>query len=363
MSKKKPDHILLGTIIVTMFVGLAALLSASVAESHKDFGNIYSYFNHQLIYGILTGIVAGLITYRIPYKKWRLLALPMVVASIFFLLLVFIPTLSAETGGAKRWISIFGLSLQPAEFAKLSFIIYLAAWFEGRRSKASRWSEGFVPFLVLVSIFGVLIILQPDIGTLGVISLTAAFIYFVAGASIPQMGAIVGLGAGLLFVLVKLASYRLDRIISFWNSSEDPLGISYQINQALLAIGSGGIFGVGFGKGMQKYNFLPEPMKDSIFAAWSEESGFIGAIFLVTLFVLIAFRGLRISKNTRDRFGKLLALGITFWITSQAFINISSMIGLLPLTGIPLPLVSYGGSSMLVTLAGLGILLNISKHN
>lgn len=360
--KKKPDYILLGAIISIVLIGLSALLSASVVESQKDFGNIYTYFWHQIIFGIGIGTVVGVIFYKVHYKKWRPLALPVLLAAIFLLILVFIPSISTEAGGARRWLSFFGLSFQPAEFAKLSFIIYLAAWLEARRTTMRYWSEGFVPFIVIVAILGGLIILQPDIGTLGVIALTSALIYFVAGASIAQMGAIFILGMGLLAVLVKTASYRTERFIAFFNSSVDPLGISYQINQSLLAIGSGGILGVGIGKGMQKFNFLPEPMKDSIFAVWSEEAGFVGGIILIALFVLIGFRGLRIAKNASGRFGKLLASGITFWIVSQAFINIGSMIGLLPLTGIPLPLISYGGSSMVVTLAGFGILLNISRQ-
>lgn len=362
MRKRKPDYILLAAVVTTLLVGLAALLSASVAESQSDSGSIYSYFTHQLIYGVGIGIIAGIIAYKVHYKKWRPFALPILLVSLLLLLLVFIPQISAASGGARRWISIFGISFQPSEFAKLSFIIYLAAWLEARRRTLKHWNEGFVPFLLIVSVLGGLIALQPDVGTLGIISLTAAFIYFVAGASIAQMGAILALGMGLLFALVKIAPYRVDRITSFFDSSADPLGISYQINQALLAIGSGGLLGVGLGKGMQKYNFLPEPMKDSIFAVWSEEAGFVGAIFLVGLFLLIGLRGLRIAKKSKDRFGQLMAIGITFWIVFQAFVNIASMIGLMPLTGIPLPLVSYGGSSMIVTLAGLGILLNISKY-
>ena len=362
-SRKKPDYILLGTIIAILLVGLTALLSASSVQSQEDFGDIYSYFKHQLVFGIGLGVLAGFLTYRIHYKKWRSLALPLLLLSIFSLILVFIPSFSIEAGGARRWISIFDFSFQPSELAKLSFVIYLSAWLDARRAIVKRWNESFVPFILIVGILGTLIIFQPDVGTLGVIVLTSAFIYFIGGASMSQMAAILFLGVGLLGVLIRSAGYRLDRFTAFMNSSVDPLGISYQINQALLAIGSGGILGIGLGKGMQKYNFLPEPMKDSIFAVWSEEAGFVGGVILISLFMFLCFRGFRAAKNSPDRFGRLLALGITFWIISQAFINISSMIGLIPLTGIPLPLISYGGSSMVVTLAGLGILLNISKHS
>lgn len=244
MRNRKPDYILLAVIVAIVFVGLAALLSASVANSQRDFGNVYSYFIHQLLYGIGVGSIAGFITYKINYKRWRTLALPILLVSIFLLLLVFIPAVSSEVGGAKRWISIAGFSFQPSEFAKLGIIIYLAAWFDSRRTTAvRRWSEGFIPFMVIVAAVGGLIIFQPDVGTLGLIALIAAFMYFMAGAGVVQMGTILVLGAGLLFSLVKLAPYRAERFITFFDRAIDPLGISYQINQALLAIGSGGDIG------------------------------------------------------------------------------------------------------------------------
>lgn len=363
MKTKKPDYILLAAIIAISALGLAALFSASVVESQSDFDNIYSYFFHQLIYGIGVGLTAGIIAYKINYKRWRQLALPILLFSIFLLLIVLVPTFSYEVGGARRWISASGFSFQPSEVAKLGIIIYLAAWLDSKRAVALKhWREGFMPFLVITGAVGGLIMLQPDVGTLGIIALIAASMYFIAGASITHMGSILALGAVLFVSLIKLAPYRIDRVIAFFDRASDPLGISYQINQALLAIGSGGMLGLGLGKSLQKYSLLPEAMKDSIFAIWSEETGFIGAMVVVVLFMIISFRGLKIAKNANSRFAKLLAAGITFWITSQAFINISSMIGLLPITGIPLPLISYGGSSMIVSLAGLGILLNISKH-
>ena len=363
MAKHKPDYILLGTIGAILFIGLAALLSASVAQSQKDFGNIYAYFTHQLIFGVGIGLLAALIAYRMHYKKWRSIALPLLLISTLFLILVFVPGLSAEGGSAKRWISIADFSFQPSELAKLAFVIYLAAWLDARKSVIKRWNQSFVPFIIFVGIIGILIILEPDIGTLGVIALTSAFIYFVGGASLAQVSVILVLGFATIGILIKTAAYRLDRLSAFLNSSADPLGISYQINQAMLAIGSGGLLGLGIGKGLQKYGSLPEPMSDSIFAAWSEEAGFVGGILLITLFIILCFRGFRVAKNAPDRFGRLLALGITFGIVSQAFINISAMVGIIPLTGIPLPLVSYGGSSTVVTLVGLGILLNISKYS
>jgi len=341
---------------------MVALLSSSSIESQKDFGNVYSYFTHQITFGLAVGLFAAVVTYSINYTKWKTLALPLFILCVFLLILVFIPEVSIKTGGARRWINVLGVSLQPSEFLKLGFIIYLAAFFSGRKNVIGKWSQGFIPFLLISGLVGILIILQPDVGTLGVIMMTSALMYFVAGANLFQIGALIPVGLGLLAILIKLAPYRMQRLTSFLNPSEDPQGISYQINQALLAVGSGGILGVGVGKSLQKYHFLPEPMKDSIFAIWAEELGFVGAVLLICLFLFFAFRGLKVARNADDRFGKLVACGIVFWITTQAFVNIGSMLGLMPLTGIPLPFISYGGSAMVTTLAGMGILVNISKH-
>jgi cell division protein FtsW len=362
MKGKKPDYILLGIIASLLIVGLVALFSSSIMESQKDYGNAHAYFLHQLLFGVGGGSIAGFIAYKVHYKKWRSFALPMLLSAIILLIFVLIPSFSEVAGGARRWLALGDFSFQPSELAKLSLIIYLAAWLEARQKALRSWNEGLFPFLLILGSVGGLILLQPDVGTFGVIALFAAIMFFGSGASIVHIGAIAALGIGLLFFLAKLEPYRMARLISFFDRAQDPLGISYQINQALLAIGSGGMFGVGLWHSIQKYSSLPEPMTDSIFAVWAEETGFLGAIFLVSLFVAFGFRGFQIASHAHDRFGKLLALGITFWILSQALINIGSMVGFVPLTGIPLPFVSYGGSSMVVTLAGVGILLNISKH-
>ncbi len=362
MRGKNPDYILLGIIGIMLMVGLVALFSSSIMESQRDYGNAYAYFLHQLLFGVGGGCIAGFIAYRVHYKKWRSFALPMLLGAIILLVFVLIPSFSREAGGARRWLAFGDFSFQPSELAKLSVIIYLAAWLEAREKALRSWNEGLLPFLLILGGVGGLVLLQPDVGTFGVIALAAAIMFFGSGASLVHMGAIATLGIGLLFFLAKLEPYRMARLLSFLDRAQDPLGISYQINQALLAIGSGGMFGVGLWHSIQKYTSLPEPMTDSIFAVWSEETGFLGAVFLISLFVALGFRGFQIAGRVHDRFGKLMALGITFWIISQALINIGSMVGFVPLTGIPLPFVSYGGSSMVVTLAAVGILLNISKH-
>lgn len=345
-----------------MLLGLVILASASIVISQEKHGESYYYLRHQIIFGLLPGVVLAWIAYKIPSKLWEKFSLPLLLLSFLLLILVFIPGIGYGYGGALRWIQISSISIQPSEVAKLGFILYLAAWLKNRKEKFSKISESLLPFLFIVGILGLFLVVQPDIGTLGIMCFIAAIIYFISGAPLIHMAAIIGSGTALFLLLVKIASYRINRIAVFFNPRIDPLGISYQINQALIAIGSGGVFGFGIGHSRQKYNFLPEPISDSIFAIWSEEAGFIGAIILIALFLTLIWRGFVVSRSSPDPFTRLASAGITTWIGLQAFINIGAISGLIPLTGVPLPLVSYGGSSMVVTLVGAAILLRISKQ-
>lgn len=245
---------------------------------------------------------------------------------------------------------------------KLSLILYLAAWLESRGERIKDFFEGLAPFVMIISLISFLLIKQPDMGTLGVIILIAISMFFVSGSKISHILAMGAAGLGLLFVLIKTESYRMSRFLVFLHPEFDPQGVGYQINQALLAIGSGGLFGVGLGHSIQKFNYLPEPVGDSIFAIIGEELGFVGAIVLIIFFVILAMRGLKIAKNAPDTFSRLVAAGIVSWIFFQAFINIAAISGVVPLTGIPLPFISYGGTSIIFLMIGAGILLNISKH-
>jgi len=283
-------------------------------------------------------------------------------------------------GGAARWINLGSISFQPAEFLKLTFILYLAAWLTSRtpqRAGGGQSEKKFTPldskhltgfsttlaaFLIVIGLISLLLIFQPDISTLGVIILVATLIYFLAGTPLWHNILIILIGGGGLLSLIKLAPYRFARLLVFLKPEIDPMGIGYQLKQALIAVGSGGIFGLGLGMSRQKFGFLPQSISDSIFAIFSEETGFIGSLILITLFLIFLWRGFRIGKITQDRFSQLTALGITSWIIIQAFVNIGSMIGILPLTGIPLPFISYGGSALVAELVGIGILLNISKQ-
>lgn len=359
----KPDYILILTAAILSFVGLIILGSASASISQTKFGQPYYYLFRQLIFGLLIGLVGFAITQKIDYHKFKKVAVFIFFANLVLLILVFFPPFGFGYGGAKRWLNFGFFSVQPGEFVKLSFVLYLAAWFSSKQKDVVKFYSGFIPFLVMTGVVGLLIILQPDIGTLGILTLTAAMMYFSAGARISHIFLVVAIGIGGLFSLIKVAPYRMNRLISFLHPEVDPLGIGYQINQAILGIGSGGLLGLGFGASRQKYNYLPEVMGDSIFSVFAEEMGFIAVIILISLFFLFALRGFRIAKSAPDLFGKYLAVGITSWIIIQAYINIAAISGMIPLTGIPLPFVSYGSSALATTLTAVGILVNCSKQS
>ena len=358
------DKPLLTLTIVIFVVGILILASASMVLSQKNFGSISYYFLKQLLYGGVVGGLALLVTQWIPYRTWKRISLFLMLASFALMAFVFFPKIASTYGGATRWLSLGPISFQPSEILKLTFIIYLASWLDARRKEVASVSYGMIPFTLMLAVVGIFLIMQPDIGTLGVIVATAGILYFLGGGKISQIATLSSFGAMILYFLIQLKGYRhpIQRILIFINPGLDPQGIGYQITQAFIAIGSGGFSGIGFGRSIQKYSYLPEPMGDSIFAIFSEEMGFMGALILIALFCLLFWRGLVIAKKAPDVFGKLLASGISIGIMVQAFINMAAISGLLPLTGIPLPFVSYGGTSLAITLASIGILLNISKY-
>lgn len=346
MSKKhKPDYILLAVIFILLGFGIIALISAT--------GLNFDLIKHQLIYGVLLGAISFFIVQKINYRFWQKINLYFFIISLFLLGLVFIPGLGIGNKGAQRWLQIANFSFQPGEIIKLSFIIFLASLFV-KHTK-------FLPFIAWSALVGVFFIFQPDIGTLGLILIISLIIYFTAGAKIWKIILSILAGAGVLLVLIKLKSYRLNRFLVFLYPKIDTQGISYQINQAFIAFGSGGLWGRGLGSSQQKH-FLPATSTDSIFAILGEELGFIGAGIIILLFIIFALRGFKIATRAPDQFGRLLATGITSWLVLQAYMNIMAITGLMPLTGMPLPFISYGASSMIVSLAGTGILFNISKY-
>ncbi len=363
-SEKQPDKILLSAILILIIFGLIMIASAGIIYSNTRFGDSYYFLKHQFFYGIIPGLVALYFFQKINYRFWKKISFYWFVVSLVFLVLVFVPGFGSAIYGASRWLKLGFFSFQPSEMAKLSVILYLAAWLENQEEKKIKnFLEGTFPFLFILGTILILILKQPDTGTAGLIFLVSFAIYFVSGASLSHLFGIFLSALAGLWLLVKIAPYRMNRFLVFLNPELDPRGIGYQINQALLAIGSGGIWGLGLGHSRQKYNYLPEPVGDSIFAIIGEELGLLGAALLVLLFLTVCLRGLKIAKNAPDEFGKLLGVGISVWIFFQAFINIASIISLIPLTGIPLPFISYGGTSMVFLLAAAGILLNISKHS
>lgn len=363
MQTKLGDKILLVIVFILLTFGLIMISSAGIIYGETRFGDDYYFFNHQLLYGVLPGIGVLYLMQKIDYHVWKKLAVPIFFAAVIFLVLVFVPGVGSRVYGASRWIKLGPFSFQPSEMAKLATIIYLAAWLESRgTSRIKDLFEGLLPFMGIMGLIAFLIMKQPDTGTLGVIILSSFAIFFVSGAKISHLFSMGMFGVFSLWILVKIEPYRFNRILAFLDPSGDPQGIGYQINQALLAVGSGGLFGVGLGHSRQKFNYLPEPVGDSIFAVIGEELGMLGGVVLVCLFVALALRGIKIAKNAPDVFGRLVATGIIMWIVLQAFINISANIALVPLTGIPLPFISYGGTSLVFLMAAVGILLNISKQ-
>jgi len=368
-GKNKPDYILCAATLILLIFGVLIIASVSASLSQENLGHPFYYLKHQIIFGILPGLVVGFIAYKIRLdllKKW---APYLLLLNLILLGMVFLPKIGLRLLGANRWLVIGPFTVQPSEFLKLTFVIYLATWLASRVSEKriaerylkKQFSQTLIAFAIVLGIVGLLLYFQSDASTLGIIALTAGTMYFLSGTPLWHSILIILMGSLGIISLIKLAPYRMKRFIVFLNPETDPLGIGYHIKQALVAVGSGGILGLGLGMSRQKFGFLPQSMSDSVFAIICEEMGLLGAVILISLFLVFLWRGFKIARLSQDKFSQLLAIGITSWIILQAFINIGSMIAILPLSGIPLPFISYGGSALLVELMGVGILLNISK--
>ncbi len=363
MKPHQPSYALIFIIFSLIIFGLVALATASVVLSQEHFGESYYFLKHQIIYSLSIGLVAFFILQKIYYKYWQKLASPIIIFSIIFLALVFLPGAGYSAGEAKRWIIVGPFSVQPFEFVKLSFIVYLAALLSKRKGgEEETIKQSLIPLFAALGSIALILYFQPNLSAMVILLVIAGLIYFLAGMKIRYLASSGILALLAIFALIKTTSYRMNRLTVYLHPEVDPQGIGYQINQALLAIGSGGLFGLGLGHSIQKWKYLPEPITDSIFAIIAEEMGFFGAGLLTVLFILLGWLGFKIAKNTPDRFSYLLAGGITGWIFIQAAINVTAISGLIPLTGMPLPLISYGGSSLVSILAALGILVNISKY-
>ncbi|MCD4705735.1 putative lipid II flippase FtsW [bacterium] len=363
-NRHSPDYLFIFSVGILVFIGWGFLVSASSVISLKNYGDSYFIAKQQITHGILPGIVLFYLVFKIGFGRLKKLAPALMFFSLFLLLLVLIPSIGSSHGLSRSWIKLGSISFQPAEIMKMSFIIYLAVWFSRRKEKDIKdFHKGFLPFIFLTAIVVSLIMFQPDLGTAIIVGLSAFVVYFLAGAKKSHLALIIAGGIAFSSVFLKFApNYQKDRLLSFLNPQFDIQGIGYHINQAFLAIGSGGWFGIGFGQSKQKFLYLPEVIGDSIFAIIAEEIGFIFLILFVSLFLFIIFRGFKIAKKSNDDFSRLVVLGIIIWFAIQEFVNIGAMVGLLPLTGVTLPLVSYGGSSMAVFLASMGIIGDISRY-
>ncbi|WP_182199071.1 stage V sporulation protein E [Paraliobacillus salinarum] len=361
-AQPKPDLVLVVIIFALLVIGIMMVYSASAILASYKFDDSFYFAKRQLLFASI-GILAMFIVSKVPYQTWRYYAKPILICCFILLIAVLIPGIGMVRGGARSWIGIGAFSIQPAEFMKLGLIIFLSTYLAEKQRYIQSLKQGFLPLTLLIFTSFGLIMLQPDLGTGVVLVLSCFILLFVAGAKINHFATLGLLGMVGFAGLIISAPYRINRILAFLNPWEDPLNNGFQIIQSLYAIGPGGLLGMGLGNSLQKFFYLPEPHNDFIFAIIAEELGFIGGSFLILLFFLLLWRGIRVGLTAPDKFGMLLGLGITSMICLQAMINISVVIGLIPVTGITLPFLSYGGSSLTLTLASVGILINVSRFS
>ena len=359
---KKVDKVLLLTVIALVLYGLVIFFSASLGLLARDGAKFGSVVSGQIGLGLILGSISCFFISKINYKIWGKYSFWIIIFAMILTACVFVPSIGFEHGGAKRWIAFGNLTLQPAEFLKFAYVLYLSVWISGVKDKVSTVTGGLIPFLIISVITGGILLLQPDTDTTIVMIFAGLVLYFVSGAKLKHIAVVIGILLSVLLVLVLSRPYLMQRVTTFFHPQQDGKTSGYQIQQSLIAIGSGGLVGKGFGQSVQKFNYLPEPIGDSIFAVASEEFGLLGATILVILFTLFIIRAAKISYQIRDTFGGLLILGIAIIIVTQSFLNIASMLGIFPLSGLPLIFVSHGGTALFFSLSACGVMLNISRH-
>src|SRR5688572_30303641 len=357
----QPDYALILAITGLLAFGLIMVYSSSVVTAYTAYRNQFYFFFKQLLSAGI-GLVALLVLMRVDYHVLRTLSVPGLIGAVVLLAAVLIPGIGSEVYGAQRWISLGQFQLQPSELSKLALVLYIAHWLTSKREQVSDFANGLLPFGVLMTIVVALLMKQPDMGTTIVIVTTALVIFFVAGASLTHLALLSGVGAFAGVLLIRIAPYRMERFLAFLDPWANPQATSYHVVQSLLAFGAGGTTGVGLGVGRQKFFHLPFPHTDSIFAVVGEELGLIGTVPIVLAFLFFSYRGLRIAWYAPDQFGRLLAVGVTGGIAFQAMLNMAVLTSSVPFTGITLPFISYGGSSLISTLAACGVLLNVSRQ-
>lgn len=356
----QPDFVLLFFLTIIIVSGLLFLSAASSTLAFNKYGDSFFHLRQQITHGVLPGLILFYAALRINYDWLRKLAPWLLVGALGVLILVLVTNLGNSFGTARSWIVIGNYTFQPSELVKIFFIIFLAAWFERLGPKVKELSKATIPFVIIVGLLGFLLIMQPDVGTLTIITLVSLAMFFAAGAKKRHLAVLILLGFLALVVLIKMAPYRAERVTAWLNPDSDPQNIGYQIRQSLIAVGSGGLLGHGLGASLQK-SYLPQPANDAIFGVMAEEIGFVFCFLVILTYAIIIHRGFKIARQAPDNFAKLMAIGISSWIAFQVFINIAGMIQLAPLTGVPLPFISLGGSNLIASLFALGLLANISK--
>ena len=348
-------------VLILVVLGIAMFSSAALGLLAREGGAPWRLAISQLLLGLLPGIALLLALRFTPPKLLIKGVLPLYIGSIILTALVFTP-LGFSTNGATRWLDLGFTTIQPAEFLKIGVILMLSAYLASMKNRIQEWRYGLMPFFAIVGVPCVILLAQPNTSTVLVIGTASVALYFLAGARLRDFGIIALVGLVGLSVLVMTRPYLMNRVMTFVNPADNPLTSGYQIQQSLIAIGSGGIVGRGYGQSVQKFNYLPEPVGDSVFAVYGEEFGFVGAVILILLFTAFAARGLIIAAEAGSMFGAFAAAGLTIIITQSAFMNIGAMLGIMPLTGLPLPFISHGGTALLCALASVGIILNIAAH-
>ncbi len=360
-APKSVDIILLVLISILVVIGFFIFSSASLGLLARDGASFSSVAFNQFFFGLVGGSIALFITSNIYYRNWRQYSLYIFLLGIFLTLLVFTP-LGMTYAGATRWVDIGFITFQPSEFLKIAFIIYTASLLSGTHKQIDSWRYGFLPFVGALGVVGAVMLILPDTDTFMIMAFAGIAMFITTGAKWRHIAFLLVAAAVLLLIVAHARPYVMDRFTIFLNPGQDDQGSGYQIKQSLIAVGSGGFLGRGYGQSIQKFEYLPEPIGDSVFAVYAEEFGFVGSVILVCLLSFFTFRGFKIATQADDLFGMLLVVGFMTLIVTQAFLNIASMLGIAPLSGLPLPFISHGGTAMMATLASLGIVLNVSKY-
>ncbi len=360
-EKNKPDFALSLIVAILLGIGLIMVFSASEVSAYLEEGDSLYYFKKQFLWMIIS-VAALIFASHFNYKRFKHWSMLILGISIFLLVLVLIPGIGTEVNGSTRWIDLGPIGFQPSEVSKICIVIFMAYHLSLKKNVVGKKFTQLLPSLLIMILICGLIMLEPDLGTAVVIAGTVMIMLFVAGAKKTHMAALITACIGIVAVLIAKAPYRLERLLSFMDPWADPLDSGFQVIQSLYALGSGGLFGAGIGQSKQKFLYLPEEHTDFIFAVLGEETGFVGTTVVILLFVALIWRGYKIAVSAQDSFGRLLATGLTTLIGLQALINIGVVTGSLPVTGIALPLISYGGTSLLLTMTTIGILLNISRY-